>query len=210
MTSSIRAIHSLSKKLGLDEDTRRAKMTVITGKSSTKAMTEQERERVVVALKAEVEHQAPNRNSNRVSGRYGKKLQALWIAGYNLGVIRDRRDAALTSWVIDRQTELSAVRFVHHADDGSAVVDALKAWLSRDGGVDWSNAGLRPDSPARAFGYKIARAQWAICGGDPADFWKVVTDLADLDETAGNLTDAEWINVMNALGERVRAAKGGV
>lgn len=202
---SIGAIHSLATKLGLDEDTRRAKMQVLVGKDSTKLMTEQERQIVVVAFKAEVERSA---RSGSVSGKYAKKLQALWKAGWNLGVIHDRSDRALSKWVVERQTDLAAVRFVHHSADGSAVVDALKGWIAREANVDWSDAGLRPDSPARAFGYKIAWAQWAICGGAPSDFWKVVTDLADADEIARSLSTAQWIKVMNALGVRVRAPRG--
>ncbi|MGF6156990.1 phage gp16-like protein [Ensifer sp. KUDG1] len=53
MTSSLAAIHVAKKKLGLDDDSYRAKLTHITGKSSTKDMTEQERQRVLAVFRNE-------------------------------------------------------------------------------------------------------------------------------------------------------------
>ena len=51
MTSSIAAIHVAKKQLGLDEDTYRAKLRLIVGKDSTKAMSEAERQKVLEALR---------------------------------------------------------------------------------------------------------------------------------------------------------------
>lgn len=160
MSSSIAAIHSLSKKLGLDDDTRRAKMVVLTGKPSTKDMTEDERQRVVVALKAEAGQIAKSGSrAKQLTGKYAKKLQALWIAGYNLGVVKDRRDSALLKFV-KRQADVDHTQFLHDPTDGQAAVEGLKGWLKEKAGVRFGSTNgyewLQRD------GAKIAWAQWRI------------------------------------------------
>lgn len=206
MTSATRAIHAGCKQLGIDEDGRRAIYQRVTGKPKLTLMTPVEQEAVVTELRRLGFAVKPA----LVAGKYGKILQALWKAGWNLGVIVDRTDAALRAWVVNHQTNLSAVRFVHHADDGSAVVEGLKAWLAREARVEWTDAGLPRKAPERAHGYKIARAQWAILHprGDYL-FWSFVNDIIDQDELYRGHTDAEWIAVMNYLGKQVRAAKKG-
>lgn len=202
MTSSTAAIHVAKKQLGLDDDTYRAKLVRITGKPSTKDMTEAERQRVLQVLRNEgFQPAAAARRPDgrqKLTGKYAGKLQALWIAAWNLGIVRDRDDAALISFV-KGQTKIDHVRFVHNAADARAVIEALKAWIAREGGVDWS--GEEDD------GRKIARAQWAILSPSPRDFWPVVTDLVDLDETHCDLSDRQWISVMNYFGRDVRAAR---
>ena len=212
MTSSIAAIHSLSKKLGLDEDTRRAKMTVITGKSSTKAMTEEERQRVVVALKAEVGQVSPGaRSANGFSGKYSAKLRALWIAGYNLGLIRDRRDSAIETFVKGR-TGLDRARFLHVHSDAKKAIEALKAWLARDGQVGWDKTPLSWMEP---YGAKVAWAQWKILRPQATLTNRYEFDAAvaliigEPKRMLSQLTEKDWQAVMNAFGERIRAAKAG-
>lgn len=214
MTSSIAAIHSLSKKLGLDEDTRRAKMTVITGKSSTKDMTEDERQLVVVALKAEA-GQMPRKGAQakQLTGKYAKKLQALWIAGYNLGVIKDRRDTALLAFV-KGQAGVEHTQFLHDPADGRAAVEGLKGWLKEKAGVRFGNTNgydwLQRD------GAKIAWAQWRILHPGAGlirreGFDQEAIRLSGREDAQvlSHLVDRDWQRVMNALGERVRAARGG-
>jgi phage gp16-like protein len=208
MTSSIAAIHVAKTQLGLDDDTYRAKLQNITGKTSAKAMSENERQKVLTVFRNEgfAPLGAGKRAGGRakLSGKFAKKLQALWIAGYNLGTVRDRDDAALEAFV-RRQTGIERERWLHHADDAERVIEALKGWIARDAGVTWSNAGLHPDSYMRQFGYKIANAQWAIVAPDAAkDFWPVVTDLVNHDVLHRHLSDQEWITVMNWLGDRIR------
>lgn len=208
MTSSLAAIHVAKKQLGLDDDTYRAKLNLITGKASTKDMSEAERQKVLTVFRNEGFQAAPAQRraggSAKLSGPYAKKLQALWIAGWNLGVFRSREDAPLVAFV-KRQTELDAVRFLRYADDAHKAIEALKAWIAREGGVIWSNTGL-PENLKDCFGYKIASAQWAMIG-PKADFWPVVTSLVLKEKSCRNLIDREWIIVMNELGKTIRAGK---
>lgn len=214
MTSSIAAIHVAKKQLGLDEDTYRAKLTNITGKSSVKAMTEQERQRVLTVLRNDGFKPAEGKAKVKgLTGKYAKKLQALWIAGYNLGVVNDRRDSALLTFV-KRQTGLDHTRFLHYADDGRAAIEALKGWLKRDASMSFGNTNgyewLQSD------GAKIAWAQWRILNPSAGLVTRKGFDQEAIRlsgrtdaQVLGHLKAADWQKVMNALGERLRAAKGG-
>lgn len=217
MTSSIAAIHVAKKQLGLDDDTYRAKLANITGKSSVKDMTEAQRQKVLAVFRNEgfTPKGAARRPSGApaLTGKYAKKLQALWIAGYNLGIVRDRDDAALIAF-IKRQTGIEHERWLRYADDARKVIEALKGWLQREAGVGFGNLNgqdwLAPD------GAKIAWAQWRLLTPGTSlivrkGFDDEVRRILGRDSSLllGNVKDADWIIVMNELGLRVRAAKGG-
>ena len=214
MTSSIAAIHVAKKQLGLDDDTYRAKLANITGKSSVKDMTEAERQRVLTVFRNDGFRPADgNATAKRLTGKYAKKLQSLWIAAYNLGVVKDRRDEALLAFV-KRQTGLDHTRFLHYADDARAAIEALKGWLKREAGVSYGNTNgyewLQRD------GAKIAWAQWRLIHPDAGLVTRRGFDAEALRlsgrtdaQVLSHLTDKDWQPVMNALGERVRAQKGG-
>ncbi|MHC2481315.1 gp16 family protein [Rhizobium leguminosarum] len=212
MSSSIAAIHVAKKQLGLDDDTYRAKLALITGKRSVKDMTETEREKVLTVLRNEGFKPAPTaRRANgrqQLTGKFAKKLQALWIAGWNLGIVRDRDDAALLSFV-KRQTGIDHTRFLMNANDANRAIEALKGWLRREAGVGYGNTNgydwLSLD------GAKVAWAQWKILnpGAD-------IVVRKGFDEVAikvsgksmlHNLTAGDWQKVMNVLGENIRARK---
>jgi len=210
MTSSIAAIHIAKNQLGLDDDTYRAKLENITGKRSTKDMTEDERQLVLTVLRNDgfkpVQNARRPDGRLRLSGKYARKLQALWIGGWNLGVFRNREDAALEAFVIG-QTGLSAERFLYQAEDARKVIEALKKWMERDGGVDWSDD-TKKAAYLRSDGYRIARAQWAILNPkSPNDFWPVVTDLINQKTLFRDFSDQHWITVMNHFGKQIRADK---
>ncbi|WP_421579099.1 phage protein GemA/Gp16 family protein [Shinella sp. M31] len=215
MTSSIAAIHVARKQLDLDDDVYRAKLVAITGKASTKDMTEGERLRVLDAFRKAGFQPAPGRKvagRRKLDGKYAKKLQALWIAAYNLGVTDDRDDKAMLAFV-KRQTSLDDTRFLHHADDARAAIDGLKGWLKRAAGVGFGNT--NGQDWLAADGAKIAWAQWRLLntgadlivrkGFDAAVYEMIGSRRVHLGEVKG----AEWQTVMNALGERVRARKAG-
>ncbi|MBW8320632.1 MAG: regulatory protein GemA [Arenimonas sp.] len=213
MTSSIAAIHVAKKQLGLDDDTYRAKLAKITGKSSVKDMSEAERQKVLTVFRNDGFRPADAKPAGgKMSGPFARKLQALWIAGYNLGVVSDRRDAALIAFV-KRQTGLDAVRFLHHADDARAAIDGLKGWLRREAGVSFGN--LNGQDWLAADGAKIAWAQWKILnpGVDLINRKGFDTEVFRLIDHPNYwlsaLTSRQWQVVMNALGERVRTAKKG-
>lgn len=207
MASSIAAIHVAKKHLGLDDDTYRAKLRNIVGKSSTKDMTEEERQKVLLAFRNDGFKPAANRRRDgraKLSGPYAGKLQALWIAGWNLGVFRERDDAALVAFV-KRQTGLDAVQFLRFADDARKAIEAIKAILAREGGVDWKPSRFMP-SYTQIEGYRIAAAQWKLLGeaGHVRQFAAEATG-----KVFGTLENKDWVVLMNLLGERIRAKSEG-
>jgi phage gp16-like protein len=215
MTSSIAAIHVAKKQLGLDDDTYRAKLARITGKHSVKDMTEAERQQVLTVFRNEGFAPAPAaRRANgrqQLSGKFAKKLQALWIAGWNLGIVRDRDDAALVVFV-KRQTGIDHTRFLINADDASRAIEALKSWLRREAGVSYGNTNgydwLALD------GAKVAWAQWKILAPGASHMVRKGFDEAASQITGKPmlqaLTAGDWQKLMNALGEQIRAQKGRV
>nr|WP_325176349.1 regulatory protein GemA [Sinorhizobium medicae] len=144
----------------------------------------------------------------QLTGRFAAKLQALWIAAHNLGIVKNRDDAALITFV-KRQTGIDHVRFLRFPDDARKAVEALKGWIAREGGVDWSDGKLLPDY-ARADGYKIAWAQWRKLNPHAIGTSSFLTAV---DELTGMPIDrcsrSDWITVMNAFGRRIRAKKAG-
>ncbi|UDF29817.1 UNVERIFIED_ORG: regulatory protein GemA [Roseateles sp. XES5] len=208
-------IHAAAKLAGLDDDTRRAKLANIVGKASTKEMTEAEQRRVLQVFENEgYASRKPARVDGRTKklpfdGKYVPKMRALWIALYNLGVIDDRRDSAIEAFALGRQVPgLTDVRFIHRHVDGQSVVEGMKSMLTR-AGVDFADRKPCPDY-ALKHGYKVALAQWAmLCPAAAGDFWLVVTDLVGREGTYRDMTDQEWIVVMNEFGGRIRRRKAG-
>lgn len=208
MTSSIAAIHVAKKKLGLDDDTYRAKLSNITGKTSTKDMTEAERQKVLTVFR----NDGFEPSQKGLQGKFAKKLQALWIAGFNLGVINDRSDAALLAFV-KRQTNLDHMRFLHYADDARAAIEALKSWLKREAGVSYGNT--NGYDWLEADGAKIAWAQWKILYPDAnllvrKGFDQTVEKcIGEKVVYLAELKAKQWQTVMNELGKHIRARKWG-
>ncbi|RVG94861.1 regulatory protein GemA [Sinorhizobium meliloti] len=210
MSRSLVAIHVAKKQLGLDDDTYRAKLNNLTGKTSAKDMTEEERQSVLTVFRNE--DSKPRENNRRpdgrakLTGRFAAKLQALWIAAHNLGIVQNRDDAALIAFV-KRQTGIDHVRFLKFPDDARKAVEALKAWIVRVGGVDWSDGKLRPDY-ARTDGYKIAWAQWLKLNPHATSTSAFLTAVNELTGVpVDQCSKDDWITVMNAFGRRVRATK---
>lgn len=213
MSNPTQAIHTGFRQLGITEDDdKRAFYVRVTGKSGLTLMTSDEKT-AVLAEQRRLGFKPAERRANgqvKLTGKYAKKLQAMWIAAWNLAVVPDRDDAALIGFV-RRQTKVDAVQFVHQWDDARAVIEALKARMTRDAGVqfgtdqgcDWLTNDVA----------KMAWAQWRIIRPDAglmvrkgfddavaAALGRPITMLVEL-------SDRDWQTVMKALGPRVRAAR---
>jgi phage gp16-like protein len=215
MISSIAAIHVGLKQLGISEDDdKRALYARVTGKTRLTLMKPAEQEAVLGELRRLGFAAAPRRADGRqqLTGKFAKKLQALWIGAWNLGLVDNRDDAALVAFV-KRQTGLDQVRFLHHADDARKVVEALKSWMQREARVMFGN--LNGQDWLAADGAKIAWAQWRILNPG-ADLiarkgfdQSVFTILGQPACMLQDLKPKEWQTVMNELGRRIRAARKG-
>lgn len=209
MTASLAAIHVAKKTLGLDDDTYRAKLHLITGKTSARDLTEGERERVLAEFRRNGWRPEARRADGRqkLTGKYAAKLQALWIAAYNLGIVRNRDDAALVAFV-KRQTGIDHVRFLSSGPDAARAIEAMKSWLTREAAVDWGQrAGVMPYQ--NEAWYRVIQAQWRILTGtsDRIALSIEIERILGCTALGRNLDGKSAQRVMNTLGRRIRAAK---
>nr|WP_275064782.1 regulatory protein GemA [Bartonella sp. ML70XJBT.G] len=188
------------RALGLDDETYRAMLYRLTGKYSAKDLSVLEKRLVVDEMRA----CGFEPNVKCLEGKYAKKLQALWIAGWNLGIIRDRSDKALLAFV-KRQTGIDHIRFLRDSDDACRAIEALKSWLQREGGVDWKGKKIQ-DSWQKMPGYLILYAQWkrlhssALFDGEA--FHQSVMALSG--KALGEMSGGDFMHVMNVWGRKIR------
>lgn len=202
--SAHRTIHAISGKLGLDDDARRAVYQRVTGKPTLTLMSAPEKDAVVAEFRRLGGDRRPD-GRRKLTGPFAPKLQALWIGAWNLGIVGNRDDKALLAFV-KRQTGIDHTRFLYYADDAGKAIEALKGWMAREAGVDWRVHRTMP-LWRQAEGYKIAIAQWTLLQHDPNDFWSAICLFSGAEPGVRDLSRAEWITVMNTLGERVRTMK---
>ncbi|WP_208438024.1 regulatory protein GemA [Bartonella taylorii] len=197
---SLAAIHLGKRALGLDDETYRALLYRLTGKQSAKDLNFSEKRLVVAEMKAY--GFAPS--VKRLEGKYAKKLQALWIAGWNLGIIRDRSDKALLGFV-KRQTGIDHIRFLRDGDDAGRAIEALKSWLQREGGVDWRGKKIQ-DSWRNKPSISILCAQWKRLNPavvfDVEAFHQSVMALSG--KALGEMDGDDFRQVMNIWGRKIR------
>lgn len=205
--NSLARIHVLRKKAGLKDGNYRDLMERETGRRSAKDLSETERRSFAGTL--ELLSGSPNKQAH-MSGPYARKLRALWIAGYNLGVIRNRSDAALLVF-LKRQTGLDHARFLHHFEDATRAIHALQQMMRRGTGND----GLFRTDRKRPALHNDQRFQ--IC----MHIWSELTNK-DISpdttltayfirmtgkDTPRDFSSRDWFDVQNGLGALLRASR---
>ncbi|MFK5980857.1 MAG: regulatory protein GemA [Rhizobiaceae bacterium] len=214
--SAMKAIYVGLKQLGIEQEDARDLYERVTNVRSLKEMSENQRENVVQELRDQGFKKTSNGHRTLLKGKYAKKLQALWIACWNMGIIKHSSDEALLAFV-KRQTGLDHTRFMHHAGDAEKVIEALKGMLAREG-VDWTKDATTHDF-YKLPGYKIAVAQWEKLlkrnneGNGfvflSTDNWMAFQTFAfqqSGNADPDNFSHADWIPVMNSLGRQIREA----
>lgn len=166
LPAQIRTIHAIKTRTRLDEASYRAMLQGF-GVSSSKFLTAADADRLLKQLRnipgASTPVERTGKGKGKAQGKYAPKLQAMWLALYNLGVVEDRRDSAMHAF-IERQTGLSHTRFLQDATDAASAIEALKKWLIRVG-VRWPVS--KPGTPAvetiLMMKREILRRQWLRC-----------------------------------------------
>ncbi|MGO4872774.1 MAG: regulatory protein GemA [Roseiarcus sp.] len=133
-----RAIHALKRNLGMtDGDYRgllKARFKVV---SSTDLSSSQAGALIEELKGLATPRRAAGRSLARTAtGRYAKVLQAFWIAGWHLGVVHAKDDAAMLAFV-ERQTGLPHTRFLTDPADATRAIEGMKAWLAREAKIVW-------------------------------------------------------------------------
>ncbi len=201
-----KTIYAVANKLGLDDDARRSIYERVTGKPKLTLMSDSEKQAVADEFKRLAGDRRPD-GRLKLTGPYAGKLQALWIAAWNLGIVENRDDAALLAFV-KRQTGIDHTRFLANAADAKKAIEALKAWVAREAGVEWRDDTFGPAWKQSA-GYKIAIAQWRIIHGNGADFLGWVQSQVGRPIASQEPTPADWVKIMNSLGTMIRDRKVG-
>lgn len=156
------------------------------------------------------------RASETATGPYADKLRALWISGYHLGVIRQRHDKAMISFV-ERQTGLSHTRFLNDATAAARAIEALKDMLMR-GGVEWPKKDESEGAieTKRAVCKAVAKAAfeagafetWLQHGFERSWPWEFVeygwNARATGTRSLAEYTPRDWDNLAAALGRKLR------
>lgn len=139
-TNHIAAIHALKGKLRLTDDDYRALIKGLTLKSSSKDMTDKERQAVRDHMQNLAERMGvvkPLRRGGRRNFAQAKaaaspkerKVWALWHQLHRDGLVRDNSAAALNAWV-QRTVQVSALAFAT-GPQLDTLIEALKAWQQR-------------------------------------------------------------------------------
>lgn len=205
--AQIRAIHSYARAAGLDEDARRDFMERETGKRSSAELDIRQAIRVIDGLKKLPQVLKPKRKAKgalELDGPFVAKIRALWIAGWNLGVVHVRTDEAMVAFV-QRQHRFDSKSWASRALEEPAiankVIEGLKSWLAREAGVEW-DAEDRDGTGSKRAVYLAIRRALTRAGVDPhfTEFpgrTFAPKDAAGLDE------------LTRAAGERLRRVKAG-
>lgn len=199
----IGAIHALKARAALDDDSYRDLLSRETGQRSAKQLTGDQAGRVIERLKvlsggAQTAVRASSKplaeGALRLEGPFVGQCRSLWIAGWNLGVMDDRRDTALVAFV-ERQTGLKTLNWLRDPAEANKVIEALKAWINRVADVAWDAEAkvLRARKITIGRWRKIAviRAQRRVLGS---------SDGASLDD----MSDSELQSLQGVLGRQIR------
>lgn len=140
MANHIAAIHVLKSKLQLSDEDYRALIKGLTRKTSSKDMTDRERQAVRDHLQSLAERMGVAKPARRGAPRAfaqakaaasprERKVWALWNQLGRDGVVRDTSTRALNAWV-ERTVHVSALGFANSAQLDT-LIEALKRWQQR-------------------------------------------------------------------------------
>ena len=150
---------------------------------------------------------------------HARKIRALWLSAWNLGVIDTPGEAALNAFV-KRQT--TAWNGGQGGDDlrfltplaSDKVIEALKAMMTREAGVCWDSYPSLSHGTLINPAARIIEAQWVIleqAGGMTDSVQITIMSICGLETFPGlvRLNPAQANQVIQALGELVRKLKKG-
>lgn len=133
----IKLIHIGKRELALDDDTYRALLTTNGGHPSCSQMNIKQLEMVLTVMERQGFKRAVKRRLSPKSGKAKHaqidKVRAIWITMYHQGIVRDRSEAALDTYIF-RMTGVNHVGWLD-SKQASMVLEALKRWTTRIKGV---------------------------------------------------------------------------
>jgi len=126
----IRLIHVGRRDLGMADDSYRAALMTIAGKTSSADLTIPELERVLEHLKR-CGFKVRSKGGTRAlaDDEQSSKIRALWLDLHAKGAVRNASEAALAAFV-KRMTGVAALQWLS-SKQSSEVIEMLKKWSER-------------------------------------------------------------------------------
>lgn len=135
--SLIKLIHVGKRDLGLDDATYRAMLEGLTGKSSSRDLEAWELDRVIDHMVSRGFQVRAGRNGTPArklaDDPQSKLIRHLWLKLSDMGEVRNPSEDALNSFV-RRQTGRDRLEWIS-TSQASRVIESLKAWVERAGGM---------------------------------------------------------------------------
>ncbi|MFE8103593.1 regulatory protein GemA [Brenneria goodwinii] len=129
----IKLIHIAFRDLRLDDETYRQLLITTTDKTSTRDMTASQLDSVLQAMKKRGFKIKPAQKANNArpmdDAPQSRKIRSLWLEMTDMGIIRDRSEAALARWV-KRETGIDSLQWLNSAQT-SVIIERLKQWQRR-------------------------------------------------------------------------------
>lgn len=209
-------IRALKNQLRLEDDVFRDRMELITGVRSSKKLSDRKLREFESDLQRDVSGNKSRTSGPRVSQhmrRMVSKMRALWLSGWHLGVVRSRGDKALTAFA-ERMTRdqknpnKPGVKSLAWLNAGQAtdVIEALKDWLAREGGVDWKTGLNDPQCVLIALWTTAVQLDCRPVGHDTLVSW--LGDLVGMEpDNFVNLSAKDCNQAIATLGDMIRRAK---
>lgn len=160
-----REIRGRASALGMDDEALKDLVKRKTGKDSIGACDEGELVNICIEFRSMKAGSRRTAGHSQAGGRQQyvlpeplqKKARALWISLYLLGVTESDDPEALDAFV-KRQGKVEKLAWLR-SEDGSAVIEALKDWATREAGVNWENYGP-PGQTFQCPQARVVEAQW--------------------------------------------------
>lgn len=155
------------KEIGWDDDLYRDVLEQRYGKTSSTQLTYPELEDLIDYMKEQgfkpkKSKKAPARAGTMklAEGEEERKMRALWISLYHLGVVRDPAEAALVKFAA-RLSGKQRLQWLG-GEDKVKVVEALKDWARREANVSWAPYYPLPKTPVHKPRFRVIEAQWKV------------------------------------------------
>lgn len=194
------ALHAAAAKAGLDDDAYRAMLQDRTGKASAKELSDGQ-------IRAVLDHlngvNRPKASARRDDSATSRKIRALWLSLWNLGVVRNPEETALVNFM----RPIAKVDALHwlSARDAFRVIEALKDMGKRNG-VRWD---AYPTPQQAIIAAQLARLE-QMMASTPDAFTAVNQEFHELSAVAYNSNNpsAQLNKLVENLGHRIRALVG--
>ena len=208
----IKKIKTAQKHFGMEDAVYRDFLYSVVKRRSCTQCSDYQLAQIINAFELQGFRNTGNSRASRAEGKYASILKAVWLSGWNLGVVRSRDDAAMIAFV-QRQTGVSHTRFLTDGRDARKAIEGMKRWIARESSLEWPGKGSREAKKA------VVRAQWRrlfTLGKTPVDLHNPETGLPEemtrilkrsvFDIEQRDLTETDFDKVQVAFGKRIRSA----